>query len=287
MSYSIEEAYQILEVSPSSSWEEVRQAYREMVKVWHPDRFQDDEKFKARATRKVQDINLAYQVLETHYQKPSQPPPIPQPNTTDSSPQSEAKEEHQFWSRSADGLAFKIAGGQPYQIFPCRIHGFDRYRQHLEVIPLYLWMAGCICVFSALMVPALAVPGILLIPASFLVFVWGKYERWKDPVKIRPDAILVHNAGLTVVQWVLEHTGTNLHMAKTVFTIPWANLTRVEQKSSELILHVQVESLSRTFTVKPMLFEWMLGRKHTGYYTHAIISKKEFTEATKSMTTSV
>lgn len=57
--------------------------------MWHPDRFHDDEKFKARAIRKVQDINESYRPLEVHYQNPTsqtqpkdQPPSRNEPNTT-------------------------------------------------------------------------------------------------------------------------------------------------------------------------------------------------------------
>jgi len=287
MSFTLEQAYQILEVSPTATWEEVRQSYREMVKVWHPDRFQDDEKFKQRATRKVQDINEAYRTLEAYYQTPRSvtPPPIPEQHAPQDPPQP-TNQEPQFWSRSADGLIAKIANGQPYHIFPCRMHGFDRYRQHLEVIPLYLWIVGCICLLSAFAIPILVVPAFLLIPASFVGFLWGKYERWKDPVKIRPDALLVTDAGLMVVQWVVEHTGTDLHAAKTVFTIPWENLISVKQKRSEMELHVQVETTKREFTVRPVLFEWLRGSKHTSYYRNGVVSRKEFKEAIKGKTAS-
>ncbi len=82
MSFTTEQAFNILELPSTATWEEVRQAYREMVKVWHPDRFPNDEKFKQRATRKIQDINTAYKLLEVHLKHQSaakhSPPPNPQ-----------------------------------------------------------------------------------------------------------------------------------------------------------------------------------------------------------------
>ena len=44
---------------------EIKDAYRVMAKVWHPDRFQNDEQLRGRAEEKLKEINSAYQVLAT------------------------------------------------------------------------------------------------------------------------------------------------------------------------------------------------------------------------------
>lgn len=86
---SVERALAVMELTPDASWEQIRQAYRELVKVWHPDRFPGDEKFKLRATRKMQEINTAYQVVQASFQSRSpdhQPEPASQSEGTPPSP---------------------------------------------------------------------------------------------------------------------------------------------------------------------------------------------------------
>lgn len=58
-----EKYYRILEVKPSASADEIQRAYRELVKVWHPDRFQNDPSLKERANAKLREINEAYEIL--------------------------------------------------------------------------------------------------------------------------------------------------------------------------------------------------------------------------------
>src|SRR5262245_24980163 len=52
-----------LEVEPGSSIEEIRQAYRDQTKIWHPDRFSNDIRLQKKAEEKIKQINLAYQRL--------------------------------------------------------------------------------------------------------------------------------------------------------------------------------------------------------------------------------
>ena len=57
----MEKYYRILDLHTSASEQEVKQAYRELVKVWHPDRFAHDVKLQKRAEEKLKEINDAYQ----------------------------------------------------------------------------------------------------------------------------------------------------------------------------------------------------------------------------------
>lgn len=58
------EALRILELDDHRTPEEVRATYRELVKVWHPDRFANDPDLRAKADRRLQEINRAYAVLQ-------------------------------------------------------------------------------------------------------------------------------------------------------------------------------------------------------------------------------
>lgn len=68
---SIEEAYTILGVSPSDDLSTIKKKYRSLVKKYHPDIIQAqgaDEHYIQDATRKIQEINDAYEVIKKHKQ---------------------------------------------------------------------------------------------------------------------------------------------------------------------------------------------------------------------------
>ncbi len=56
--------YQLLGLEAGASPEQVRQAYRDLVKVWHPDRFGHDERLRLIAQNKLKEINGAYESLK-------------------------------------------------------------------------------------------------------------------------------------------------------------------------------------------------------------------------------
>ncbi len=53
-----------LEVSPSASAEEIERQYRDLVRVWHPDRFANDPRLRLKADEKLKEINAAYGQLK-------------------------------------------------------------------------------------------------------------------------------------------------------------------------------------------------------------------------------
>src|SRR5687768_18405319 len=57
------EAYRQLEIDVRASEEAVRQAYLDLTKVWHPDRFGHDPELRAKAQEKLKSINAAYDVI--------------------------------------------------------------------------------------------------------------------------------------------------------------------------------------------------------------------------------
>jgi Flp pilus assembly protein TadD len=124
--------YQILGLNPGASEEEIKQAYKDLVKVWHPDRF-SDPRLKEKANEKLKEINFAYEKLKSYiagnsrqyassegnYAKSQPPPHEPPPNwekeqssTTESGgykqsgpppnePPLEANEEGAIWNPNA------------------------------------------------------------------------------------------------------------------------------------------------------------------------------------------
>ena len=69
--------YRVLGVDPSASAEELKRAHRDLVQVWHPDRFTANPRLQNIAQEKLREINSAYAALRvetpagTFYQPPS------------------------------------------------------------------------------------------------------------------------------------------------------------------------------------------------------------------------
>lgn len=62
----MEKYYKILDLSTNATEQEVKQAYRELVSIWHPDRFMHDIKLQKRAEEKFKEINDAYHRIANH-----------------------------------------------------------------------------------------------------------------------------------------------------------------------------------------------------------------------------
>lgn len=58
--------YEILEVEIGAPQDEIKSAYRDMVNVWHPDRFGSNDRLKERAEEKLKVINNAYDKLKDY-----------------------------------------------------------------------------------------------------------------------------------------------------------------------------------------------------------------------------
>jgi len=71
----IRECYEALELEYGASLDQVDKAYRELTKVWHPDRFlKEDPSLQEKARHKQRQINVAYERLQAR-PLPTTPPP--------------------------------------------------------------------------------------------------------------------------------------------------------------------------------------------------------------------
>lgn len=59
---------QVLDLEPGASEQQIKQAFRELAKVWHPDRFDGDQRMKQRAHEKFSTITVAYHALSEQQQ---------------------------------------------------------------------------------------------------------------------------------------------------------------------------------------------------------------------------
>lgn len=62
----INQYYEILGLKPGASQAEVKQAYRNLAKTWHPDRFPNANQLKYQAEEEIKKINEAYEQLKSY-----------------------------------------------------------------------------------------------------------------------------------------------------------------------------------------------------------------------------
>lgn len=69
MSVNYRHCYQILDLPPGSSREELRCNYKKLAQHCHPDRYQQDYEKKQDAEKKLRQLNTAYQAISDYYAK--------------------------------------------------------------------------------------------------------------------------------------------------------------------------------------------------------------------------
>lgn len=71
----------ILELETIGSLQDAKRAYKDLVRVWHPDRFQNNARLKYKAEQRLREINLAYKFLCRHIES-NQAGELSAPNST-------------------------------------------------------------------------------------------------------------------------------------------------------------------------------------------------------------
>ena len=61
----LKRCFEILELDPHASPEEAKQAYKDIVNVWHPDRFSNNIRLKEKAEKKIKEVNAAYDTVQS------------------------------------------------------------------------------------------------------------------------------------------------------------------------------------------------------------------------------
>jgi WD40 repeat protein len=62
----IEQYYEVLGLKPSASPQQIKEAYRNLAKTWHPDRFFNDLQLRQQAEAKIKLINQAYEAIKSY-----------------------------------------------------------------------------------------------------------------------------------------------------------------------------------------------------------------------------
>lgn len=61
----IQRSFEILELHRTASLDEAKQAYKDIVNVWHPDRFSNNPRLKQKAEGKLKEVNVAYEMVRS------------------------------------------------------------------------------------------------------------------------------------------------------------------------------------------------------------------------------
>ena len=75
----IRQCFDVLELDRNASIDEAKQAYKDMVNIWHPDRFSNNPRLKQKAEDKLKEINEAYKMVQSFLssKKPLEPEKAP------------------------------------------------------------------------------------------------------------------------------------------------------------------------------------------------------------------
>jgi len=71
--------YKVLELEPGASQDDIKQAYKDLAKVWHPDRFAGNPRLQHKAEEKLKRINTAYEFLKSYQPDPIKSKVEPEP----------------------------------------------------------------------------------------------------------------------------------------------------------------------------------------------------------------
>ncbi len=97
----------VLDLTPPVMLADLKEAYKDLVQVWHPDRFVHNPRLRDRAEEKIKLINIAYEtleqfLLEQQARQSQAHPPHPHPRHT--APQSRTKTQ----ANRAEPFAWKV-----------------------------------------------------------------------------------------------------------------------------------------------------------------------------------
>ena len=79
MADQYEKWLKVLGLAPGASEQAVKDAYRDLVKVWHPDRFGNDARLREKAEEHLRELNEAFAHLEGYRVPRSEPASSPRP----------------------------------------------------------------------------------------------------------------------------------------------------------------------------------------------------------------
>src|SRR5688572_30273827 len=100
---------EVLGLGPNATKQQIDRAYRDLVKVWHPDRFESDPSLRLKAQEKLRELNAAYDALRRPGIPPRDPAPTARAQTPPTPPYERPAASETRSSRSGDLWIFGAA----------------------------------------------------------------------------------------------------------------------------------------------------------------------------------
>ncbi len=75
----IQRCFEILELDRGASPDEAKQTYKDIVNVWHPDRFSNNPRLKRKAEEKLKEVNVAYETVKSFLSRKQEAEPEQKP----------------------------------------------------------------------------------------------------------------------------------------------------------------------------------------------------------------
>ena len=66
---TVKRYFDLLEVEPGANLADIREAYRDQVTIWHPDRFASNDRLRRKADDHTKRLNQAFDFLEKQHQE--------------------------------------------------------------------------------------------------------------------------------------------------------------------------------------------------------------------------
>ena len=140
----MDDYYRLLGLNPGASEEEIKEAYKDLIKVWHPDRFSNDPRLKEKASEKLREINLAYEVLKTYIAGKSEQSTASRERRNHAESQSPPREpspkpdQEQTTAGVEGNGGFQPPPGQPFGQPPPHVNPTKQEKQTISHSPL-MW----------------------------------------------------------------------------------------------------------------------------------------------------
>ncbi|MBU2498752.1 MAG: J domain-containing protein [Proteobacteria bacterium] len=65
----IKKCFELLDLDREASPDQARQAYKDLVAIWHPDRFGGNPRLRQKAEEKLKEINRAYEGVKAYFSR--------------------------------------------------------------------------------------------------------------------------------------------------------------------------------------------------------------------------
>ena len=118
-------ALRVLELSSDATEKEIKDAYRLLVKVWHPDRFEGDDAIQEAAEAKLKQINAAYILLTSRSPRDGSVGRESSPGTGSGAGSGTGAQSPPFWTEYGAAEAGRAEAEW--------VHAWERARDHAQV----------------------------------------------------------------------------------------------------------------------------------------------------------